>query len=149
MFDRIVVPLDGSELAERALAEARDIARAPSIPVHVVRVVDLGRLDGRGSLTFGVSPWALQQALEVEELGARAYVDRVCSDLSEDGLPATGEVRRGEAAHEIVAATGTGDLVVMATHGRSGLARWYMGSVAEAVARHATGPVMLIPGLAA
>lgn len=149
MFQRIVVPLDGSELAERALTEANDLAHRVRAPIHVIRVVDLGRLEGRGSLMFGISPWSLQQALEEEDRNARAYVEGMRLRLSQDDLPVSGEVRHGDAAREIVAATAPEDLVVMATHGRAGVARWYMGSVAEAVARHATGPVMLIPSPAA
>lgn len=144
MFQRIVVPLDGSELAERALPEASDLGRITSAPIHVVRVVDLGRLEGNGSLTFGVFPWSVQHALDDEERSARAYVERVCLTLGRHGMVASCEVRLGDAAREIIAATGTGDVVVMATHGRGGVSRWYLGSVAEAVARHASGPVMLI-----
>ena len=54
-------------------------------------------------------------------------------------------MRRGRPVPEIVAATRPGDVVIMATHGRSGPGRWFLGSVAEGVARRLTVPVMLVP----
>lgn len=144
MFHRIVVPLDGSELAERALEQAKELARLANVPVHLLRVVDLGRLAGRGSVVWGLTPWALQRALEEEQRGANEYLDRMSLLLKNQGVETTTEVRHGNSPDEIVDVAGDGDLVVMSTHGRSGVPRWYFGSVAEAVARHAPGPVMLI-----
>ena len=144
MFKRIVVPLDGSELAERALPRATELARLADVPLHVVRVVDLGKLAGSGSLTFGVAPRALQRTLDDEEHSAREYVERTRRDLKRAGSVVTSELRYGVAAREIVAATQPGDLIVMATHGRGGVTRWFLGRVAEEVVRRAAGPVMLV-----
>ena len=147
MFHRIVVPLDGSELAEQALEHAKELARLASVPVHLLRVVDLGRLAGRGSVVWGLTPWALQTALDDEQRGAKEYLDRMSLLLRNQGVETSTEVRHGNSPDEILDVAGDGDLVVMSTHGRSGVPRWYFGSVAEAVARHAAGPVMLIHSL--
>jgi nucleotide-binding universal stress UspA family protein len=68
----------------------------------------------------------------------------VATRLRASGLVVRTESRRGHAAREIVAATAPGDLIVMASHGRSGVTRWLMGSVAEDVLRHATVPILLV-----
>ncbi len=144
MFHRIVVPLDGSELAERALDRATELARLTNAPIHLVRVIDLGRIDGRGSLVWGLSPWALQRALDEEQQVSLDYLERTSKRLKDQGVETFAEVRHGSTPDEIVAATEPGDVIVMSTHGRGGLARWFLGSVAESVVRHALGPVMLI-----
>lgn len=144
MFHRIVVPLDGSKLAERALERATELARAVNVPIHLVRVIDLGRIDGKGSLVWGLSPWALQRALDEEQQDSLAYLERTSQRLKDRGVAVFAEVRHGNAPDEIVATAMEDDLIVMSTHGRGGLARWFLGSVAESVARQASGPVMLI-----
>jgi nucleotide-binding universal stress UspA family protein len=149
MFHRIVVPLDGSALAERAIDQATDLARMAGVPVHLVRVVDLGRIAGGGAIVWGLTPWALQRALEEEQRGARDYLERTSRGLADKGVKASVEVLHGNTPDEIVAATTADDLVVMSTHGRDGLHRWFLGSVAESVARHAPGPVMLVRSIPA
>ncbi len=149
MFHRIVVPLDGSELAERALEWATELARVATVPIHLVRVIDLGRIDGGGSLVWGLSPWALDRALDEEQQAALDSLERTRQRLKDQGVQAFAEVRHGSAPDEIVASITEDDLVVMSTHARGGLPRWFLGSVAESVARHAPGPVMLIRTLPA
>ncbi len=149
MFHRIVVPLDGSALAERALEWATDLARVANVPIHLVRVIDLGRIDGGASLVWGLSPWALERALDEEQRAALDSLERTRQRLKDQGVQAFAEVRHGRAPDEIVASVTEDDLVVMSTHGRGGLPRWFLGSVAESVARHAPGPVMLIRALPA
>lgn len=83
------------------------------------------------------------QALEKE---AKQYVSYTVEKLRKDGVAAEGVVRIGPAAEQIVeyAVTNAIDLIVMSTHGRSGVARWYLGSVADKVLHTATVPVMLV-----
>lgn len=144
MFNRIVVPLDGSELAEGVLDQVAELARLADVSVHLVRVVDLGRLEGDGSLVWGISPWTVERTLAEEGQAAREYLDRIVTKLKDRGVATSAEVRDGNTPDEILAVAGKEGLIVMSTHGRSGVPRWYFGSVAEAVARHALGPVMLI-----
>lgn len=141
MYTRIVVPLDGSNLAERALPPAEELARLYGATSHLIGVVDLARLP----VGFVADPiGAVRQSVNAEQLATIGYLECVATRLSARGLVVTTAVPHGVPAQEIVAATRPGDLVVMATHGRGGLSRWFLGSVAEEVVRHASVPVMLI-----
>jgi nucleotide-binding universal stress UspA family protein len=144
MYERIVVPLDGSDLAERALPHAGELARLTGSPIHLVRVVDVSHLVRYGAYGLAVDRAAYEQAFDPEESASRAYLARIERDLVDRGLTVTQEIRRGPVRHELTATTRPGDLVVMASHGRGGIPRWFLGSVAEEVVRHATGPVLLI-----
>ena len=145
MYARIVVPLDGSHLAERALPPAEEFSRLTGAPLHLVRAVDPTHLPIRA---YGVHAMAIEGGvpglLFAEERAARNYLDRMAARLGERGLPATTELLTGYAPRELVGMARAGDLVVMATHGRGGLTRWFLGSVAEEVVRRAPVPVLLI-----
>lgn len=143
MFERIVVGLDGSERSERALPSAVELATRLSLPLHLVRIADMTWL------RLGMSDAALSYAALDDELGAEqqeaaTYLTELAGRLSGEGLSVTTEVRPGFAARELLAATHSGDLLAMASHGRSGPARWLLGSVAEEVTRHADCAVLLV-----
>lgn len=143
MFDRIVVALDGSERGERALDAGTELAGRLGVPVHLLRVADVAVLRlwaGEASLAY--AEFGGEMAAEQRE--AHDYLDAIAARLRAAGLAVTTEVRPGLADREIVAAAGPGDLLVVASHGRSGPARWLLGSVAEDVARGARGPVLLV-----
>ena len=143
MYTRIVVPLDGSELAEVALRHANELSRMSGAPLHLVRVVDV--MTGRPYGTYlAVEAAGYAEALKVEELESAAYLAAVKERLERAGYVATTELRRGPASHEITQLARPGDVIVMATHGRGGLRRWLLGSVAEEVVRHAPVPVLLV-----
>ncbi len=144
MYRRIVVPLDGSELAERALPEAEKLAGLSGAPLHLIRVVDVAALHRLAGYGAAIEYAAMVQVLEDEQVAARDYLERMERELAGRGLPVTTELRHGMAARELAAATATGDVVVMATHGRGGMARWFLGSVAEEVARRSPVPVLLV-----
>jgi nucleotide-binding universal stress UspA family protein len=147
MFARIVVPLDGSALAEQALPQAIELAQATKTPMHLVRVLDfsyLAKLAGYPIHGAYVEMTAFQQALQEEHDSAEAYLAAKQDELASQGLTVTTAMFNGSPAPEIVAATEPGDAIVMSTHGRGGLARWFLGSVAEGIVRRATVPVMLI-----
>jgi nucleotide-binding universal stress UspA family protein len=119
---RIVVPLDGSPVADRAVHLARALCRAPGRPLHLVGVA----AEPGGALA--------------------AHLDAVAGELRAAGITAAVEVRHGEPEVEIVAATRPGDLVVMTTHGASGGQRWRIGHVAERMLRRGPAPVVLVRG---
>ena len=144
MYERIVVPLDGSDLAERALPHAAEMARLTGSPIHLVRVIGAPYLGGYGLYGLAAEQAAYEQAFDAEESASREYLAKIERDLVDRGLTVTREIRRGLVRHELTATTRPGDLVVMASHGRGGIPRWFLGSVAEEVVRHATGPVLLI-----
>ncbi len=122
MFDRIVVALDGSEVAEQALGPATELAGRLGVPLHLVRVADATRF------RFGANEAALEYAalgrlLDEAEAEARAYLSSVQDRLAAQGIALTTEVRRGLAPQALVEAGLPADLLVLASHGRTGPAR--------------------------
>lgn len=143
MFDRIVVSLDGSDTSEQALPAATQLARGLGAPLHLIRVADLAWLS-LGASDAALEYAALGDTVSQEEQEAKNYLAGREKELATNGLTVTTEVRTGFAAREIIAASKPGDLLVMASHGRSGPARWLLGSVAEDVTRRAACPVLLV-----
>jgi nucleotide-binding universal stress UspA family protein len=135
MEKTILVPVDGSPLAERALPYAHVFARAAGARVLLIRAVP--------------PPATLYEA-EVETMemrqSAEAYLEDLASRQTEPRRADTAVVM-GDAAEALVEAIGVRkpELVVMSTHGRSGIGRWVYGSVADAVMRAASAPVLLVP----
>jgi nucleotide-binding universal stress UspA family protein len=152
VYERIVVPLDGSTLAEQSIAHAETVARATGAPLHLVRVVDAPPLTRVGTVGLGVEQAALAAALErieAEEAAATEYLAAIRERLVARGLATTTAVVTGEVVPELLGALQPRDLLVMTTHGRTGLARWFFGSVAEAIIRRSPVPVLLVRSVAA
>jgi nucleotide-binding universal stress UspA family protein len=141
MYKRVLVPLDGSALAEGILPFILQIAGPLDLEVVLVRVMPpIVPQPIEGTRHFMVD----DVAARLEE--AREYLASVAADLYERGVRVTTNVRHGEPVTELVAAareTGA-DLVAMTTHGRSGFGRLLFGSVAEAVLRRAEIPVLMM-----
>jgi universal stress protein A len=139
----ILVPTDFSAASQRAVDYARVLGAALGASVHLVHVLD--------RLLSPQVAWAAP-ALEAAALRDRLYQDArsklavISPTFEAIRVPATTEVRGGAAGSEIVkAAVDYGaDLIVMTTHGRSGLPHLVLGSVAEHVIRHARCPVLAI-----
>ncbi len=144
MYERIVVPLDGSDFAERAIATAEGLAQALGSPLHLVRVVDY--FSTTFSQAYGGTEESEAIAVQVdhERAIAEAYLEDVASSLQQRGLEVTTEVRHGVPVQELCDSVQQGDVLVIASHGRSGVARWFLGSVAEEMTRRATVPVLLV-----
>jgi nucleotide-binding universal stress UspA family protein len=142
-YQRILVPLDGSPLAEQALPHAEKIARAFHGEIVVLRVPTIPP-----SLTFGPDPGVLLPTLLNEAYDeADAYLDNVVRRLHAHGIVAHKvPMDPGPVAEAILdyARDADIDLIVMSTHGRSGIGRWVYGSVADRVLRGAEVPVLLI-----
>ena len=143
MYDRVVVALDGSAASEVALRHGAELARRLGVPLHLIRVADLSVVHWGGSEAAEAYA-ALSQEMAQEQEEARAYLETVAKPLRDEGLTVTTEVRAGFAARELVEAVSGNDLLVIASHGRHGLARWFIGSVAEEVARRAPVPVLIV-----
>lgn len=144
MYQRIVVPLDGSDIAETALTDAHALATVMELPIHLVRVVnfaDWGMYVDYGKVSDS-SDTSTLLADEVDDV--RQYLDAIAANLASMGCRVTHELRSGYVVDELIAASQPGDLYVMASHGRSGLKRWFLGSVAEDVVRRSRGPVLLV-----
>jgi nucleotide-binding universal stress UspA family protein len=151
LYERIVVPLDGSQRAEEAIAHAESLAHATGAPLHLVRVVDTAPMTQVGITGLGVEQAALVAALktiEDEEAAATKYLAVTREQLAERGVATTTEIVTGEVVPEILEAMRPRDLLVMTTHGRTGMARWFYGSVAEAVIRRSPVPVLVVRSVA-
>jgi nucleotide-binding universal stress UspA family protein len=144
MYTRIVVPLDGSDIAEQALAPAEDFARMTGATLHLVRVVDFPSASYTYVYGAMVESEAIAVQLEDALTLAKDYLAEVARGLTDAGYTVTTEVRHGIAIQELLGAMRPGDLYVIASHGRSGVARWFLGSVAEELTRRATVPVLLV-----
>lgn len=140
---RVVVPLDGSNLAEAALTPAMELADRFGSPMTLLRIVQehAAPMSALIPETFDLN------ARMVGESGVEASADlqRLAGWMREWGIEPVLDVRvRAEMAPAIVEAA-AGDLIVMATHARTGLNRAFLGSVTDEVIRSATGPVLVIP----
>lgn len=142
MYERLLVPLDGSRAAEAILPFAEQVAGPLDAEVLLLLVVEPLSAAEAVAAAGVVAP----DAFRIREAEAREYLARVEGRLVAKGLRTRSAVRFGIPATEILVATAEegADLVAMATHGRSGLGRVLFGSVAEAVLRAAPVPVLLI-----
>lgn len=144
MFTRVVVPLDGSEVAEQVLGDAIALAKLSGAVLHLVRVADsrtLEQLGGEGMMWDAGTVAAL---LADEEQAATSYMQEVTGRLEAKDVKTTTEIRRGPVVSSLLAAVKPDDLIAITTHGRSGLKRWFLGSVAEDLVRRATVPVLVV-----
>ncbi len=142
MYTKILVPLDGSPIAEQVLPYARSVVNALDVPVELLHAVEPEIIATFADPNHG------------------RYVDMVESTLKEEGLKYLNEIGRsfragtkvicstefGKPADVIVskAVGAPGTLIAMATHGRSGFQRWLLGSVAEKVLQMAANPLLLV-----
>ncbi len=139
MYDRILVATDGSDAAEAAVEEATDLADDQAAELHVLNVVEVQAVE-----SMGPSPAATAESME--QAGERAVAGAV--ELAEGaGVSAVeGATIRGLPHEEIVGYVEEHDidLVVLGTHGRTGLDRLLLGSVAEKVVRLSSAPVLTV-----
>lgn len=139
MYKRIIVTLDRSALAEQALAHAVDIAKAFGAQIELVIVVPVMQQLMQNGSTVNID-WDAEVAEDEE------YLAGILARVREAGVEVRSEVRRGDVAEEILRHVdeARADLIVMSTHGRSGLGRWVYGSIADRVLRHSPVPVLLV-----
>jgi nucleotide-binding universal stress UspA family protein len=142
MYERVLIPLDGSELAETVLPFAEHVAGPSDAEVVLLQVVEppspITAL-GTGGI-IGPDEFYLRQA------AAKRYLDTVAGRLRANGLRVRTLLGLGTPAAEIAATARAerADLIAMATHGRSGFKRAIFGSVANEVLRSAAVPVLAI-----
>jgi nucleotide-binding universal stress UspA family protein len=139
VYSNILVPTDGSDPSKRATAHAIDLADRYDATLHTLYVVEAT------ALTPDVDTAALYD--ELESIGRRA-IDDVIEEAERAGLaPVREEIASGNASSAIVdyVTDHDVDLVVMGTHGRTGLDRYLIGSVAEKVIRRSPVPVLTVP----
>ncbi len=142
MYKKILIPLDGSILAEQAIESAIAVAGKFTSEVHLVQVITNYLVP-----SYGIDYQVGETYRDVSLREASAYLENVRDRLTVDF---DGEIKakviEGLVAENIVdyADTQEIDLIVMATHGRSGIGRWVFGSVAERVLRGAQCPILMV-----
>jgi len=144
---RILVPLDGSATAEEALAPAAAIARACAAELLLALVVPtVETASGERGAAVRLMPTAAAAVLESEAAEALAYLQAVAARAESGAGRPQVAVERGEPVRALMdlAARRDVDLIVMGTHGRSGVGAVWAGSVAARVVAHSTRPVLLI-----
>lgn len=147
---RVLVPLDGSETSETALPAATAVAAACAAEIVLVSVVPTPETAPPDRAATRLMPTAAAEVLDLEAVHVREYLQALAERLAAAGVTVLGAVERGDAVRTILQAVQAyrADLIVMATHGRSGLASAWAGSVASRIIGHAAVPILLvrIPG---
>ena len=140
MFTRILIPLDGSKTAEKVLPYARFLAGNLKLPVELLAVVDIVEIATHISADRARY---LDTMIEDSVRNSEQYLRGIARTFP-SGTKCT--VEKGKAEQIIIetAAADKGRLITMATHGRSGINRWLLGSIAEKVLRGATNPLLLV-----
>ncbi len=145
MYKKILVPLDGSELAECVLPHVETLVKGCQVAeVEFIRVVEPFRPPASGEYIF---PPEQAQRVEAEmKADAEKYLATVAQRVNYGDLKPKWKVARGNPAEAIAedAAKAGADLIVIATHGRSGPSRWVWGSVADRVLRSSCTPVLMV-----
>ena len=140
MYKRILLPLDGSRLAEQALPHAIAQAQGSEAKLVLLRVAE--------TLPHapGVSAADLERVRRQTIIWAQEYLELVTEQVHEQGVQVESATVEGRPNIEITrfAEANSIDLIVLSSRGRSGFSRWLMGSVADRVVRGATVPVLLV-----
>ncbi len=141
MYSKLLIPLDGLKTAEKVLPLARILAGDLKLPIEFLAVVD-----SAAATAHIVADKAryLDTIIAGGESAGREHLDEIAATFA--GFPVSCKVARGRPADVIIerAEAEKGTLIAMATHGRSGINRWMMGSVAEKVLRGTTAPLFLV-----
>jgi nucleotide-binding universal stress UspA family protein len=135
MFKKILVPLDGSDLAAQILPQVETLAKQVKAQVTLLTV---------GSSDTCATPEAVKEGAACPEVPIAKYLEETAGKLRAQGVEVTWVYKQGNPAREIVAyaAANDMDLIALASHGGGEIA-WLLGSVAHKVVTHAPGPVLL------
>jgi nucleotide-binding universal stress UspA family protein len=172
MYKKIIVPLDGSKLAECVLPHIENIAKGPGTEEIILvtvtervsgllpkdnanKISDIG--DFQPAVAFADRPYSgrpieFDPSLKINVVTGKIlkqgqrYLATVAEQLGKKGIKVSIVMLMGEAAEQIVDLAGNekADLIIMASHGRSGFSRWAMGSVAEKVFHGSSVPILLV-----
>ncbi|WP_231188713.1 universal stress protein [Haladaptatus sp. DYF46] len=144
MYDRILLPVDGSEGAKTAIEQAITHAQTYDAELHVLHVIDQSAVELTTPSIEGISTDVVYEQLNEQ---GQALVNEVTEETNEAGVTTTTEIVEYGSPYEEIqsyAAEQDIDLIVIGTHGRSGLDRQLLGSVAEKVIRTAEVPVLAV-----
>jgi len=147
MYKKIMVPLDGSKLAECVFPHLETIVKGcEATEVIIVQAVE------PLSVPYGIEVWQFTSVKQVEafethqKTGAEKYLKKVIARLKKTGVNAKADIIYGKAGEALsdYATKNKVDLVIIATHGRSGISRWVWGSVADRLVRSVSVPVLMV-----
>lgn len=144
ILNRVLIPLDGSREGETAIPCIAELMANLKVEVVLFQVL------ATGYQTLAAEGYEYvfytEQQMESDRVHAEAYLARVAARLKRPGVTVRSEIKFGNAADEIVSFAGNiqADMIAMATHGRTGIGRWVLGSVAERVVRAGNTPVLLV-----
>jgi nucleotide-binding universal stress UspA family protein len=142
---RIVVPVDGSVLAEEISPQVVSLAKKMQLAVELMRVYD-PPVTAYPVLDIPY-PESLERYREEMRHEAETYLDGKSGELRAEGVASvSATVIQGDPASEIIdlARKTPDNIIAMSTHGRSGIGRWLLGSVAEKIVQHSRDPVLLV-----
>lgn len=142
MYSEILIPLDGSKTAEKVLPHARFLADKLKLPVNLLTIIDIVEM---GLHTGAEKPWLIDRIVEEGKRAGENYLGQIAATFP-PGTSVSVTVEIGRPAEAIIEKGGRDKaiLIAMATHGRSGLDRFLLGSVAEKVLRGAVNPLLLV-----
>jgi nucleotide-binding universal stress UspA family protein len=141
-ISKILIPLDGSDTGQAALDHVELVARETNASIHLIQVIaPPGAME---TSVFGNAEW--DSFFKAMQDAANDYLGNVIDSLKAKGITAKYDIVIGDPAHEIIksATKGKVDLIAMSTHGRTGIARWVIGSVADKVLHGARMPMWLV-----
>jgi len=147
-FANILVALDGNPEHESGFNAAVELAVKLKSAVHLIQVVPtLSTLSLRHSATGTLLPATTAALLEIEEDTAAEYLEEKMTQLKKKGIKASAEVERGDPAKQVVqsADAHASDLIVLGTHGKTGMNAFWTGSVAPKIVEQSTLPILLVP----
>jgi nucleotide-binding universal stress UspA family protein len=146
MWKTILVPHDFSSCANHAAALARDVAKVHGARLILLHVAELPPMLGPGATVVPDEGGAPINVKDYAMRSSQAHLDDLCNRLRSDGVVVTSVATTGNVASEIAdCAKREGvDLIVMGTHGRTGLAHVVLGSVTEKIVRHSLVPVLTV-----
>jgi nucleotide-binding universal stress UspA family protein len=140
MFKKILVPLDGSEIAAKILPKVTELAKLTKAKVTLFHAC----YSGVGAFAGEASPAVIRSEEAQEQKFCETFLTKAGKELKDQGLEVDWACRDGVPARQIIAFAQENDydLIALGTHG-AGEVAWYMGGVADRVASHATVPVLL------
>lgn len=145
MYKKILAPMDGSELSECSLPHIEAIASGCKVlEVVLLRVIEPHMQTGMIS-GYIDGDMLLKMQNEAEQR-VKDYLAKIAERLTSEGIVTRTAIAHGFPANEILdyASKNNVDLIIMSTHGSSGIIRWMIGSVADKVVRHSQAPVLMV-----
>lgn len=144
MVNRVLVPLDGSELAEQVLPYVRILARSLGAKIELLRTFQTPAVADFLALTAAGLKWSV----DPQRKEAEAYLEQIARELKRSGLDVETNVRSGPPSPHIAneAEKVEGTTIAMSTHQRSCISRWTIDSVSDKVLHATNSPILLVPG---